>query len=56
MDAFLSNMVRAGTLSRDEALRRTKVEGRVSVERLSDACETMELPDELFTLFLQEAA
>ena len=56
MDAFLSNMVRAGTLSRDEALRRTKVEGRVSVERLSDACETMELPDELFTLFLREAA
>lgn len=56
MDAFLSNMVRAGIISRGEALRRVKVEGRVSVERFSDACETMELPDELSTLFLQEAA
>ena len=56
MDAFLSNMVRAGILSRSEALRRVEVEGRVSVERLSEACEIMELPDELSTLFLQEAA
>jgi hypothetical protein len=55
MDAFLSNMVRTGIISRDEAVRRIEVEGRVSVERLSDACETMELPDELSTLLLQEA-
>jgi hypothetical protein len=56
MDAFLSNMVRAGFISRDEALRRIEVEGRVSVERLSETCETMELPDELSALFLREAA
>jgi hypothetical protein len=56
MDAFLSNMVRAGVLSRSEALRRTEVEGSVSVERLSAACEIMELPDELSSLFLREAA
>ncbi len=56
MDAFLSNMVRAGIISRDEALKRVEVEGRVSIERLADTCEIMELPGELTTLFLQEAA
>jgi hypothetical protein len=56
LDAFLSNMVRAGVLSRSEALRRAEVEGSVSVERLSEACEIMELPDELSSLFLQGAA
>lgn len=55
MDAFLSNMVRAGILSRDEALGRIAVEGQVSVERLTDACETMGLPDALTAQFLREA-
>jgi hypothetical protein len=56
MDAFLSNMVREGIINRNEALRRIKVEGRVSVERLIDAFETMELPGKLADLFLEEVA
>jgi hypothetical protein len=56
MDAFMSNMVRAGTLSREDALRRIKVEGTISVERLSAVCEILELSNELSTLFKQEAA
>jgi len=45
MDAMLSNMVRAGILSRDEALSRIEVEGQVCQERLADACRVLELPD-----------
>jgi hypothetical protein len=56
MDAYMSNMVRAGTLSREEALRRIKVEGTISAERLSEVCEILELPNELSTLFKQEAS
>ena len=56
MDAYMSNMVRAGTLSREEALRRIKIEGTISAERLSEVCEILELPNELSTLFKQEAS
>jgi hypothetical protein len=54
LDALLSNMVRTGMISRDEAMRRLEVEGRVSIERLTDAFETMELPAELRTQLLQD--
>lgn len=55
MEAFLSNMIRVGALSRDEALRRIAVEGRPSAERIAQACEAMELPAELTARFLQAA-
>jgi hypothetical protein len=49
MDAFLSNLVRAGVLSRDEALKRIEVEGKTSQERIAEVCRILELPSELFT-------
>jgi hypothetical protein len=45
MDAFFSNMVRAGIVSRDEALQRIEAEGQVSQVRLEDACRVLDLPD-----------
>ncbi len=47
-DAFFSNMVRAGVLSREEALHRVQTEGKVSVERLKEVREILELEDDLF--------
>lgn len=44
LDAFLSNMVRAGMLERDEALQRIQTEGQLSTERIEQACEIMDLP------------
>jgi len=55
MDAFISNMVRAGILSREEALRRIEVEGKLSPERISEACKILELPAQLSALFEQDA-
>jgi hypothetical protein len=47
-DAFLSNMVRAGVLSREEAMRRIEeAEGKISKERIADVCRILELPDEV---------
>jgi hypothetical protein len=46
MDAFLSNLVRAGILSREEALRRVEVEGRMSPERLARVLRVLELPED----------
>jgi hypothetical protein len=46
LDAFMSNMVRAGAVDREEALRRLKVEGVVSEKRLQDVCATLDLPPE----------
>lgn len=48
VDAFLSNMVRAGALGREEALRRLSVEGVPSEERLRAVCEVLELPKDTF--------
>jgi hypothetical protein len=48
VDAFFSNLVRAGELDRDEALRRLQVEGRPSDERLKEACDVLEVPTETF--------
>lgn len=43
MDCFLSNMVRSGLISRDEALARAKKSGAVSLERLEDARNVLDL-------------
>lgn len=48
VDAFMSNMVRAGVLDRTEALRRLRVEGVPSEERLRSACEVLDLPPDTF--------
>lgn len=48
LDAFLANMVRAGGLTRDEALRRIESQGRISWERFKDACKAMDLPENSF--------
>jgi len=55
-DAFFSNMVRAGSLSRDEALRRIEVEGRISWERIGEACRVLELPIDIFASLGQKVA
>lgn len=47
MEGMLSNMVRAGVMSRDEALHRLSVEGEVCRVRLDDACQVLELPEGL---------
>jgi hypothetical protein len=46
LEAFLSNMVRGGVLTRDEALRRLEMEGKVSDVRLADARRVLDLPDD----------
>jgi hypothetical protein len=53
MDAFMINKVRAGKLNREEALRRIKIEGMISAERLSEVVEILELPKSLSALFMQ---
>ena len=45
MDAFLSNMVRAGVLSREEALKRVEIEGKPSPERLLECYKVLDLPE-----------
>lgn len=47
-DAYLSNMIRAGALTRDEALKRINVEGKISQERLKEVCEILGIPVEHF--------
>jgi len=48
LDAFLGNMVRAGILDREEALQRLQTEGKLSMLRIEDACEIMDLPVDTF--------
>ncbi|MCU0285611.1 MAG: hypothetical protein MUF15_04350 [Acidobacteria bacterium] len=43
-DAFFSNMVRAGILTREEALARIQVEGQLSSERFNEVFEILNLP------------
>jgi hypothetical protein len=47
-DAFFSNMVRAGVLSREDAIRRVQTEGQVSPQRLKEVKEILQLDEELF--------
>ena len=48
MDAFVANMVRSGSITREEGLERLAKEGRVSMERVEDACRVLDLPTDLF--------
>jgi hypothetical protein len=48
VDAFFSNRIRQGDLTRDEAVRRLVVEGRPSPERLDEACSALGVPASLF--------
>ena len=43
MDAYLSNMVRAGEITRDEALARLATEGRISEHRLARAADVLDI-------------
>lgn len=54
VDAFISNMVRDGVLSKDEALKRIEAEGKISLKRVSEICRILELPNSLLPLFKQE--
>lgn len=49
VDAFFSNMIRAGVLTREEGLRRLATEGNPSPERLGYACRLLELDPVLFS-------
>ncbi len=49
IDALFSNMVRMGILSREEALRRIEVEGKISRERLSECYNILELPQDFLS-------
>jgi len=46
MDALLSNMVRAGAITREQALQRIVTEGKYSPERAVDARRCMQVSDE----------
>jgi glucosamine--fructose-6-phosphate aminotransferase (isomerizing) len=46
-DAFFSNRVRQGDISREVALRRLDVEGKPSPQRLAEACAVLDLPTDL---------
>lgn len=48
LDAYLSNMVRDGTITRDEALQRLNQEGTISWERIRHAADVLNLPIEFF--------
>lgn len=48
MDAYLSNKIRFGEISREEALDRLKKEGRVSEHRLRHVAEVLGLPLDAF--------
>ena len=44
VDAYLSNMIRDGVLTREEALNRVNVEGATSKERLEEVCNILGVP------------
>ncbi len=48
-DAFFSNMIRAGVMTRQEALERVRTEGKLSPQRLEETREILDLNDELFS-------
>lgn len=47
-DAFFSNMVRAGVMTREEALLRVQTEGKMSPERLKETRDILDLHEPLF--------
>lgn len=48
VDAYFSNIVRAGLISREEGLQRLATEGRPSSERLREACRLLDIDPGLF--------
>ena len=50
MDTYLSNMVRDGVLTREEALERLGREGQPSIARLEDAARILDVPREMLGL------
>ncbi len=44
VDAYLSNMIRAGVLTRAEALKRVNIEGVISQERIEEVCSILDIP------------
>lgn len=48
IDAYLSNMIRTGALTREEALKRTKTEGKISQDRIKEVCDILEIPVDSF--------
>ncbi len=48
VDALFSNLIRAGILSRDEALKRVDTEGKFSRDRFAEACRIMNLHTDIF--------
>jgi hypothetical protein len=48
MDAYLSNMVRAGIIDRNVALRRLQTEGKFCEARFIEVCEALQLSPDLF--------
>jgi hypothetical protein len=44
MDALISNMVRSNVITKEEGLQKIKLEGSVSMERLQNACDVLDLP------------
>ena len=55
LDGFLSNMVRAGVLTRNEALKRLDIQGGASVERIAEACDVLKLSREQLKAILRLA-
>jgi len=47
-DSFLSNSIRAGVLTREEALRRAEVEGKISKDRIGHVCGILDIPTDAF--------
>lgn len=47
-DSFLSNSIRAGLLTREEALKRAKVEGKISQDRINEVCNILEISNKAF--------
>ncbi len=48
VDAYFSNMIRGGLLSREEALKRIKTEGKISQARIKEVCEILGISSKLF--------
>ncbi len=44
IDSYLSNMVRSGLISREEALKRAEKEGAISFDRLKEVCNILDIP------------
>ncbi len=48
VEGYLSNSIRAGILTQEEALKRVKVEGVISQDRIKEVCDILEIPIQSF--------